>query len=226
MQDNTDGELYYKLQTGRGPMPAFGNALTSQEIWQVISYIRGFNKEYEQQVAAKGGTNTKYSDLKIGLAKMNDTILAVNLTGVENNVRVPVPGVEVKVLAHRYFGHLPLGEAQTSDISGNMVFRIPDDLPGDTAGMIRLMVKLSDEEQFGAVEKDSTMKFGKAIHPVSLRAKRAMWNTVDKAPIWLTIVYPLALLIVLGVIGYIVLQIREIFYIGKKFETKKPDSDL
>jgi|GEM_PF-38431 len=225
MQDDTDGELYYKLQTGRGPMPAFGNALTSQEIWQVISYIRSFNKEYEQQVAAKGGTNTRYSDLKIDLAQMNDSTLAVSITGVENSVRVPVPAVEASVLAHRYFGHLRLGESKSSDNSGNLTFQIPADLPADTAGMIRLMVKLTDEEQFGAIEKDSTMKFGQATHPVSLRAKRAMWNTVDKAPVWLTIVYPLALLIVLGVIGYIVLQIREIFYIGKRSETQNPETD-
>jgi hypothetical protein len=69
------------------------------------------------------------------------------------------------------------------------------------------------------------MKFGIETHPVSLRAKRAMWNTVDKAPVWLTIVYPLALLIVLSVIGYIVLQIREIFYIGKRNEPKKPETE-
>jgi hypothetical protein len=43
-----------------------------------------------------------------------------------------------------------------------------------------------------------------------------MWNTVDKAPIWLTIAFPLGLLIVLGVIGSILLQLREIFYIGKR----------
>ncbi len=216
MQKNTDGELYYKLQKGKGQMPAFGVALTSQELWQVVAYIRSFNKEYEQEVASKGGTDTRYSDVQITLAAINDTILQATISGVENNIRVPIPVVEARVFAHRYFGHLPLDEPKSSDSAGTILFSIPSDLPADTAGSVKLMVMLTNEEQFGAIETDSTLNFGKATHPVSLRAKRAMWNTGNKAPIWLTIAYPLGLLIVLGVIGSILLQLREIFYIGKR----------
>jgi hypothetical protein len=147
---------------------------------------------------------------------MNDTTLKATISGLENNIRIPIPTVEARVFAHRYFGHLPLDEPKSSDPAGIILFNIPSDLPADTAGRIKLMVVLTNEEQFGAIGTDSTLEFGEEVHPVSLRAQRAMWNTGNKAPIWLTIAYPLGLLIVLTVIGSILLQLREIFYIGKR----------
>lgn len=222
MQQNTDGDLYYKVQEGRGPMPSFKNSLTSLEIWQVIAYIRSFDKNYVQQVAPKTtGSNLKYSQLKINLSIPDDSTIQASATGFENGIRVPVPAVEIKLFALRYFGHLLLDEPRSTDLAGKALFHKPADLPGDTLGMVRLHAKFSDEEQFGAVEQDTILAAGVPVHPVSLTAKRAMWNTVRMAPVWLLIVYPLGLLIVLGVIMYILLQLRTIFYLGKKEENDK-----
>lgn len=219
MQQNTDGELYYKVQEGRGPMPSFKNSLTSNEIWQVIAFIRSFNKNYEQQLALKTtGTNLKYSQLKMDLSILNDSVIQAVVTGVENGVRVPVPAVEIKLFAIRYFGHLPLDEAKTTDNAGLVRFGKPADLPGDTLGMVRLHARFSDEDQFGAVEEDTVLAAGVPVHPVSLTARRAMWNVVGKAPVWVLIAYPVGVLTVLAVILYIILQLRTIFYLGKKEE--------
>jgi mono/diheme cytochrome c family protein len=220
MQGNSDGELYYKIQEGRLTMPSFKNALTSAEIWQVVAFIRSFNKEYIQQIAAKAGTNQQYSQVEITLSVTGDTLIQASVTGMEKNVRVPVPGVEVALLSHRYFGHLRLDEPRITDISGIVRFRAPSDLPGDSTGMIRLIAKLTDEDQFGSVENDTTFQLGVPVHPVALNAHRAMWNTVRKAPVWLLIVYPGTLLTVLGVFLYILLSVRQIFYLGKREEEK------
>ena len=40
MLDQTDGELYWKLSTGRTPMPAFETLHTSEERWMIVNYIR------------------------------------------------------------------------------------------------------------------------------------------------------------------------------------------
>ena len=48
-QQQTDGELFYKITTGRAIMPAFKNILSEEERWKVISYFRSFNKSYTQQ---------------------------------------------------------------------------------------------------------------------------------------------------------------------------------
>ena len=36
----TDGELFYKISTGRAPMPAGEKLMTEEQRWQVINYIR------------------------------------------------------------------------------------------------------------------------------------------------------------------------------------------
>jgi Ni/Fe-hydrogenase subunit HybB-like protein/mono/diheme cytochrome c family protein len=219
MQDNTDGELYYKIQEGRAPMPSFRNALTSEEIWEVIAYIRSFNPKYVQQIAVKvSGANQKYAGVQIRLSHPDDSTIVATATGIEKDNRVPVPGVEVKLFAIRYFGHLPLDEPQVTNEAGEARFRIPVDLPGDTLGNVQLHAMFSNEDLFGAVETDSVLLAGVPIHPVPLNEPRAIWNVVRKAPIWVLITYPLALLTVLGVIGYILLQLRTIFYLGKKEE--------
>jgi mono/diheme cytochrome c family protein len=47
VQDQTDGELYYKLSVGRAEMPAFKDILKPEERWSLIHYIRTLNAERE-----------------------------------------------------------------------------------------------------------------------------------------------------------------------------------
>ncbi len=39
-----DGEHFWKITTGRGPMPSFEKDLTEEERWHVINYINTFMK--------------------------------------------------------------------------------------------------------------------------------------------------------------------------------------
>ncbi|OQY00104.1 MAG: hypothetical protein B6I20_09220 [Bacteroidetes bacterium 4572_117] len=49
-QNQTDGELFYKIKTGKGSMPAFEDAFSQEEIWNLVAYIRSFNPKYEQEI--------------------------------------------------------------------------------------------------------------------------------------------------------------------------------
>ena len=40
----TDGEFFWMISTGRGPMPSFEKQLTKTERWEVIHYIHSFRK--------------------------------------------------------------------------------------------------------------------------------------------------------------------------------------
>ncbi len=40
----TDGEFFWRISTGRGPMPSFEKQLTKAERWAVINYIHTFKK--------------------------------------------------------------------------------------------------------------------------------------------------------------------------------------
>jgi mono/diheme cytochrome c family protein len=41
----TDGEHFWKITTGKGPMPSFAKDLTEEERWHVINYISTFGKK-------------------------------------------------------------------------------------------------------------------------------------------------------------------------------------
>ncbi len=40
----TDGEHFWKITTGRGPMPSYEKDLTVEERWHVINYINSFGR--------------------------------------------------------------------------------------------------------------------------------------------------------------------------------------
>ena len=40
LQKESDGSLYWKISTGRGPMPSYKGILTESQRWQLVNYIR------------------------------------------------------------------------------------------------------------------------------------------------------------------------------------------
>ena len=47
-QAQTDGELFYRITTGKVPMPEFRNILSEDDRWSVIAYLRASNPKYVQ----------------------------------------------------------------------------------------------------------------------------------------------------------------------------------
>ena len=224
IQRNNDGELFFKISEGRGQMPSFKNVLSTKEIWEVISFLRSFNNDYVQKIAEKvlkeGFEGEK---INIILSFLEDVRkIKAEVSGIKDTTISPIIGAEVKLFAKRYFGNLLLDEPRMTNDKGIAMFESPEDLPGDTVGNVRVIAKLNGE---GAnAEADTLLKFGVPTHPVSLVSKRAMWNKVSMAPIWLLITYSLAVLAVWGLIFYILLQLRKIWKLGansKGLGTKK-----
>jgi cytochrome c5 len=216
IQKNSDGELYYKLTNGRGQMPSFKNALSSDEIWHVISFVRSFNSSYKQLIMPVI-TSSAYPGAVIKMALSYndaDSTIVLEAKAVKQESSVPITGAEVKILVHRTFGHMPLDEVKTTDNGGKAVFKVPHNLPGDTLGNIIVSARFINEDSFGSEGKDTTLKAALITHPVSLVAERAMWNNVRKAPVWIILTYSLGLLTALGFIGLVLMKIRDIFIIG------------
>ena len=44
MKEMTDGEIFWKITTGKGPMPSYQKELTKNERWDLVNYIRSFAK--------------------------------------------------------------------------------------------------------------------------------------------------------------------------------------
>jgi mono/diheme cytochrome c family protein len=45
MASETDGSLYWKMTTGRGPMPSWKEDLTDKDRWELVNYIRKLTKD-------------------------------------------------------------------------------------------------------------------------------------------------------------------------------------
>ena len=48
VQNQSDGELYWKISEGRDPMPLAKRTLTDDQRWDVINYLRTFKKKQIQ----------------------------------------------------------------------------------------------------------------------------------------------------------------------------------
>jgi hypothetical protein len=226
IQQNNDGVIFYKVTTGRGQMPSFKSVLTTSEVWNIVSYIRSFNKSYIQQVMAVI-TSSAYpgSEILLSLSyNPSDSTIILNARAVKENSSVVVTDAEVKLLVHRTFGMLPIDELKTTDKNGIASFKIPENLTGDTAGMIMVSARFTDEETFGSVSKDTMIRAGIKLYPVSLLAERAMWNNVRMAPVWIILTYCIGLLAAWGFIFYVLMKLRDIYIIGETISSGKKDS--
>lgn len=216
VSSETDGSLHYKIGHGKGLMPAFKNTLSNTDIWNVISYIRSFHKDYVQpkpsEAAAFAGKAIKLSmDYLADQGKFR--IVAM---GKEKEKDVPAEGVEVALFINRYFGKLKIGENKATNKEGEVFFEVPKKLPGNIEGDLQLEAKVVDSEKYGDAVANAEYKAGVPTDKPSLTAKRAMWNVRTKAPWWITLAYPLAVLGVFGTILYILLLLKKINTIGKK----------
>lgn len=45
LKNMTDGELFYIIQKGKGEMPSEGNRAKPEEIWNMVTLVRGFSKK-------------------------------------------------------------------------------------------------------------------------------------------------------------------------------------
>jgi len=227
IQNNKDGEIFYKVASGRGPMPSFKSVLSTNEIWNVISYIRSYNSSYKQEIMPVI-TSSAYPGAEIKLFLLyipGDSVINLTAMAVRDKDTIPVTDAGVRVFITRYFGMQPLDDEKVTGPDGSVLFRIPDELPGDTAGNIRIRAQFTDESMFGSVTKDTLLCAAQKTIPVSLLSERSMWNNVRKAPVWVILTFSIGLILVWSFIMVVLLKLRDIFIIGHAVESELKEED-
>jgi len=222
-QASTDGEMYYKITNGKTPMPSFKNALTPEERWQIVGYMRSFNPDYQQVVAE---IEEKADQEKVEKDRITFTLnysqennqLEATIEDIVEGERKPIRNAELALYAKRYFGNYQLGDPQSTNDSGKAIFGNINQIPQDTNDSIAFVVQLTNEELYEGAKEEIVLQAGKDIERISLRAQRAWWNTVWKAPVWLIITYLSAVILVWGIIIHILLKLRAIKKIGDQKE--------
>jgi hypothetical protein len=162
--------------------------------------------------ATFGGSAVKLALEYLAVAKQ----FRVIAMGKDNDKDVPAEGVEIALFAERYFGNLKLADSKTTNKDGIVLFDAPDNLPGDKEGVLKVLAKVTDTDTFGEASAKAEIKAGIPSNKPSLTEQRALWNVVSKAPWWITIAYPLAVLAAFGTIGYILLLLKKIYGLGKE----------
>ena len=93
------------------------------------------------------------------------------------------------------------------------------DLPGDAQGDITIGAKIDEHEVYGSLMSTKAAKWGVPLDSdtsfAKSFAKRTLWSTRDKTPIWLLVFPNLIIVSVWGIIFYLIYQIFRIIKLGK-----------
>ena len=120
------------------------------------------------------------------------------LTGVEDG--------EIYVYVPRLFGQLKVGEAWTDD-EGQDQTKIPYDIPGDEQGVITLISRIDEHEEFGTLEISQEIDWGVPLSEINAES-RELWT--DKPPLWMVITFVVLMVAVWSHYLIIFLNLRKI----------------
>lgn len=216
VQNQSDGELFYRITAGKAPMPEFRNILSDDERWWIVAYLRTFNPKYVQpNPAGKGAFAGKVVKLHM---EYDSLLKRVKVTATEltkEKTMVASKGIEIMLFVKRYFGNMQLGDAKTTGEKGVASFGFPSDLPGDKDGKLELTCRVKDAS--GSISSSpvtTTYTIGVPTDKPGLTETRAWWSTRDKAPVWIIITYSLSVITVWGIIFYILFLMLKIRKLG------------
>ncbi|MEI6433822.1 MAG: cytochrome c [Bacteroidota bacterium] len=216
-QLQTDGELYYRITTGKAPMPEFRNILSDDDRWNVIAFIRTFNPKYAQpDPSAKGSFTGRTVALALQYSDPMKKVIATATEKLKDGKIVPAAGVEIILYVKRYFGNMQVGDMKTTNAKGEAAFEFPFDLPGNKDGYVDITVKVNDPKNLmKSTPASGSFAIGAPTDKPGLTETRAWWSTRDKTPIWLAITYTGSVLIIWGFIIYIIISILKIRKVAK-----------
>ncbi len=211
-QKQTDGELFFRITTGKVPMPEFRNILPENDRWNVIAYFRSFNPAYKQPNPAGAVVfNGRVITLAMDFDKSQNKVRVLAKETLKDKSEIPAEGVHIILNVKRYFGSMQIDEARNTNKQGVAMFTVPADLPGDKEGYLDLTARVDDKSgQTSDASANSRLAIGKPTDVPSLLRTRAWWSTRDRAPIWLILTYSLAVLVVWGLIFYILFMVNKL----------------
>ena len=128
---------------------------------------------------------------------------------------LPVEGQKLTFYIPRTFSNLKIGEGPVKGGLAELDF--PVTLPGDSTGMLPVLARFEDNEDYGNAEVTASINWGKPLPP-AIYTHRGLGD-VD-APLWM--VYTLIILLSLVWFHYMyaVITVFRIRYLGKKAETE------
>jgi len=129
----------------------------------------------------------------------------------------PAPETEIKFVVKRLLSDLNAGEEElyTTDEFGEASSEFTLHIPGDAEGNIFIAAKIDDNDVYGSISSSKEVKWGTPLQKDNSFAKRTLFATRDKTPLWLLIFPNLIIITVWSFIFYLIYQIILLRRIGK-----------
>jgi hypothetical protein len=216
-QIQTDGELFYRITTGKVPMPEFRNILPEDDRWWLIAYMRSFNPKYVQpNPVAKAAFTGRIVTLAMQYSDPMKKIVVSATEQLKDGQTGPAAGIEIMLFVKRLFGSMQVGDIKTTNARGEVMFEFPADLPGNKDGFVDVTARVNDPKSvMKTTPANAALAIGAKTDKPSLTATRAWWSVRSQAPIWILLTYTLSVIIVWGFILYIVYSILRIKKLSK-----------
>jgi len=165
------------------------------------------------------------TELEISKAKIEVTLeeadsvrtIHAKVLAFQDTGWVAQPEIEIKLVVRGLMSDLKATEEETftTDEKGEASAEFSLIIPGDTKGDIIIGAKIDDHDSFGSLATTETAKWGQPRVPDNSFAKRTLWATRDKTPLWLLIFPNLIIVTVWGIIFYLVYLLIRIVKLGK-----------
>jgi mono/diheme cytochrome c family protein len=210
MQNNTEGELFFKITNGRGAMPQFKATISDDDRWRIVNYISNFSQKKQPLLVDAPPVKAKL------LASVNEQEKKVEVFAeFENNgIFTKLPNTPITVSTKKAFGNIEMGKVLT-DENGRAEFVIPETVIGDEEGNVNIVVSLDDNYITDIVTLDKA-KVGQLKTTPKLIQKGILWSTNENIQIWLLFSYIGAVGGAWITIGYIIFQIAKIKRLSKE----------
>ena len=140
---------------------------------------------------ADGDVMVKPAGMELSFFK-KDSIKYINIDVYEltdDGERFPLEEIPVTIYIKGTFSLLNIGEEYTNE-DGNITMRFPVDMPGDTLGIITIVTKVLESDEYGILESQETINWGVPV-PIEKVPHRGLGDT--DAPLWM--VYTLIILL-------------------------------
>ncbi len=203
MHANSEGDMFYKITTGRGIMPPFEASIPEDDRWKLVSFIMNFKPGGTQLLVDAPPVKAKL------LASVNEDKSTVEiLAELDGPGRVGLANAPVIVSAKKTFGNIELGRTLTNE-NGRTEFLIPENVIGDEEGYVSIVVSLGDGYEANEVAMEKARVGKNKVVPRLIRGE-VLWSTNDNIQLWLLFSYIVAAGGAWLVIGYIIFQIIKI----------------
>lgn len=161
-----------------------------QQIWNAnpnhtFIAISDATNEYEES-----NTEITANKAMITIDTSEDKSVVATVSEFVNGAWVPVKDVEMKLGVKRECSDLPIGDeaTYTTDSLGKVTGEFKKEgLPGNELGAIVLVAKVEDNDTYGNLRVETTVRWGKPFKVEGNFFHRALWATRFHSPIWLVV---------------------------------------